>query len=278
MKILKAIAFAAASLAAIPSWSQSFDCAKAGNLTEQTICANENLATDDEVLGSLYRSIRESGLVNKASLQVDQRAWVRERNKCGSNVRCIAMQYEIREGAMCDFNAPEGRHPCYKSKDEAWEAAQPAGAGKISEPSTFEALTAAMGSEPGGFLASSPKIQPDGALYHLHGKIAIPIEGKAEFFALLSASEENQILADTLQRLRPQEPRYFYVKVPKAMQAEYYSSARVNAGFDVVGRYTNNVPYNTALGQQKIAPVFTVERIFMWESKNNPFKQKAAPK
>lgn len=279
MKILKAIALAAISLAAAPSWSQSFDCSKAGNPTEQAICANEKLAGDDESLNYLYRAARDSGLVNKAQLQADQRAWVRERNKCGSNVACIAKQYEAREGSMCDVNAPEGQHPCYKNKDEAWEAAQSAGAGTASQPTTFDEFAAEMSSKSGGFLAASPKVQPDGALYHLHGRIAIPADGKTEFMAMLTPSEDNEPLANALRKARGGAPvSHFYVVVPKWLQSAYLEYAQVNGGFDLIGKYTANVGYQTVAGQQKIAPVFVAERIFFWGSKIYPFNKKVASK
>lgn len=144
-----------------------------------------------------------------------------------------------------------------------------------NQNNTFEQYTKSIGANDGDSIVHSPMIRPNGELYYLHGKISTPTDGKAEFTATLSASQENQLQADIAQalyRIPQRAPKYFYVIVSKSMQAEYFENARVNVGFDMVGKYISNFTYKTIAGEQKMAPVFAVEQIFMWNSKNNPFK------
>lgn len=59
----------------------SFDCAKAATVVEKTICSDQELSTDDEILAALYKA----GLAkthNKRQLIDDQRSWIRTRSEC----------------------------------------------------------------------------------------------------------------------------------------------------------------------------------------------------
>jgi len=66
--------------------SKSVWCPNAETITEQTICANENLWCLDNKLNELYRLYRPIG----------QKRWRNERDSCGSDVACINLSYTQR--------------------------------------------------------------------------------------------------------------------------------------------------------------------------------------
>jgi uncharacterized protein len=88
-----------------PAWAQSgpsFDCSKASNAVERTICARPSLANADRTMAEAY-----SALVGKLSgaakdyLVKDQSHWIEARNKaCTGSVqeiaRCLKERYESR--------------------------------------------------------------------------------------------------------------------------------------------------------------------------------------
>ncbi|WP_395347682.1 lysozyme inhibitor LprI family protein [Variovorax sp. UC122_21] len=53
--ISRALALGLAALACVPAHAASFDCAKASNPTEKTICATPALSLQDESMADLYR-------------------------------------------------------------------------------------------------------------------------------------------------------------------------------------------------------------------------------
>lgn len=57
---------------------------------------------------------------------------------------------------------------------------------------------------------------------------------------------------------------YFKVIIPKQLQAYYFDRARIEGGFDLIGRYVANTKYTTVAGQQRTAPVFEVVYIKLW--------------
>lgn len=119
--------------------------------------------------------------------------------------------------------------------------------------------------KPGGALASAPKIKPDGGMYYLHGKIKMAGE-EPQFLAALSSSKENELLAGALRKSRGmgESADYFAVSVPKSLQKYYFDNAKIDGGFDVVGRYVSNTKYKTVAGQEKAAPVFEAVYFVMW--------------
>lgn len=75
----------------------SFDCAKAGTATEFAICANPEIARMDLVMARRYVSLRGSLDTNgAANLRSSQRAWLTNRNRCGSDTNCLALLYQTR--------------------------------------------------------------------------------------------------------------------------------------------------------------------------------------
>ncbi|WP_196793216.1 pentapeptide repeat-containing protein [Erythrobacter litoralis] len=75
----------------------SFDCAKASIKAEVLICAEyqSGLRHMDRDLSSLYRHAVKRG----ATSQREQRAWLRQRNRCDS-AECVAQAYQARMDAL----------------------------------------------------------------------------------------------------------------------------------------------------------------------------------
>ncbi|MBS0518862.1 MAG: DUF3298 domain-containing protein [Proteobacteria bacterium] len=101
-------ALAAAGLAA-PAWAQSgasFDCAKASNTIERTICARPELAQADRTLAAVYAALagKLSGAA-KDHLVKDQVAWIAARNKACTGdteeiARCLKDRYVSRTQSL----------------------------------------------------------------------------------------------------------------------------------------------------------------------------------
>ena len=79
----------------------AFDCAKAGNAAEQTICANVALARLDRELSATFsRQIFYADDVAEKDLRDSQRTWLKRRNDCGSSVVCLTGAYRSRMDAL----------------------------------------------------------------------------------------------------------------------------------------------------------------------------------
>ncbi|MBL8474420.1 MAG: DUF1311 domain-containing protein [Rhodocyclaceae bacterium] len=146
-----------------------------------------------------------------------------------------------------------------------------------AETNGFRSTITVRGAQSGGWLASAPKPQPDGAAYFLHGKIEAFGNG-ANFIAAVSASQENDALAGALRRARGMgaSTDYFGVVLPAALRQYYFDHARVGVGFDLVGRYTANTQYTTVSGREKTAPVFEAIYFATWDG-SAPAQQQATP-
>lgn len=133
------------------------------------------------------------------------------------------------------------------------------------KPQNFGEVAIAHGAKHGGDLASAPKIKPDGGMYYLNGKIKMAGE-EPQFLAALSSSKENELLAGALRRSRGmgESTDYFAVTIPKSLQKYYFDNAKIDGGFDVVGRYVSNTKYKTVAGQEKAAPVFEAVYFVIW--------------
>ena len=86
------LAFSAQIAAAIP-----IDCSKASTANERAICADPFLLQTDARLDTLYDIA--SRLVSPRehdSLVETQRAWVREREQCGTDKNCMRAAYARR--------------------------------------------------------------------------------------------------------------------------------------------------------------------------------------
>ena len=94
-----AMALGFAALACVPAHAASFDCAKASNPTEKTICATPALSLQDESMADLYRKQLATPDAGQwaAYLKRDQRDWLAVRNRhCKADVKCLREDYERR--------------------------------------------------------------------------------------------------------------------------------------------------------------------------------------
>lgn len=87
----------------------TYDCARADNGTEKTICAHPGLAVLDVELDLAYRALKkrcldtQDPLVLRALLQ-EQKRWLRTRNQCHRNADCIARSYHQRIKHLQDWS------------------------------------------------------------------------------------------------------------------------------------------------------------------------------
>lgn len=128
---------------------------------------------------------------------------------------------------------------------------------------SFEEAVSAYDAAEGLNLASAPKIRPDGRTYYLAGTIERSDNKTASFTALANNGLVN-MMQRTLLGIGQGEPKYFYVRLPKSMETKYYDTAKVGAGFDIVGKYSANLDYKTIIGAQKSMPVFDVLYFEFW--------------
>ena len=138
-------------------------------------------------------------------------------------------------------------------------------AGQV-KPANLKEAAIVYNAEHGGSLASAPKIKPDGAMYYMNGKIKMAGE-KPEFFAAISSSQDNELLANALRRSRGigESTDYFAVVIPDQLRKYYFDGAKIEGGFDLVGRYVSNTKYKTVAGQEKLAPVFEAVYLVFWQ-------------
>jgi len=98
-------AFAIAILAAVtsqPSFALAggyapIDCKKARAASEQTICRNYGLGQQEAQLATLFgvaTSLVAMG--QRGDIQDAQRAWLKTRDGCGSDVACLTRAYDAR--------------------------------------------------------------------------------------------------------------------------------------------------------------------------------------
>jgi len=80
-------------VAAHDASAQSFDCGKARLATEIAICESARLSRLDEEMASLYFGLPH---YVRQDIKRLQRRWLRRRNACGYDRRCIARAYRRR--------------------------------------------------------------------------------------------------------------------------------------------------------------------------------------
>jgi len=196
---------------------------------------------------------------------------------------CQALRAENWCAERCEerlekrFNEVKARRIRYKVEQEAQKAKEEAEAAalvareaamraKTAKPENLREAAIFYNAEHGGSLASAPKIRPDDGMYYLHGKIKFASE-EPEFFAALSPSQDNELLANALRRSRGmgESTDYFGVIIPKHLQDYYFNHAKIEGGFDLVGRYVLNTTYQTVSGQEKSAPVFEAVYFVVWQ-------------
>lgn len=186
----------------------------------------------------------------------------RQRRTAAVEQRSIA-EKEANDRRLAAQQDEERKADLEKQKAAAHEADLRGGRVK---PQNFGDVAIAHNAKHGGDLASAPKIKPDGGMYYMHGKIKMAGE-EPQFLAALSSSKENELLAGALRRSRGmgESTDYFAVTIPKSLQKYYFDNAKIDGGFDVVGRYVSNTKYKTVAGQEKSAPVFEAVYFVVWQ-------------
>lgn len=97
----------------------SFNCSKASNFVEKTICAEPLLGKLDNALSENYKYMLASNIGEGArgDLKVSQKKWLTERNAC-ANSDCLVDKYRKRVNEVCEYPVLSGIHPICIYSDE----------------------------------------------------------------------------------------------------------------------------------------------------------------
>ncbi len=77
------------------------NCAAAATATEMTICSNYGLGQLEARMATLYQwSTSFVGMGQRGDMQDAQRAFIRQRGSCGTDVACLRRIYEARIGQL----------------------------------------------------------------------------------------------------------------------------------------------------------------------------------
>lgn len=91
-------------------YSVSFDCAKAGNFAEKSVCSNAKLGQLDGLLLSTYKSrLSPQFGADKNLMKKQQKDWMTERNTC-SDASCLEQSYKNRINELCEMPVVSGVH------------------------------------------------------------------------------------------------------------------------------------------------------------------------
>jgi uncharacterized protein len=88
---LTILIFVASCAAAVPSFSASFDCAKASTKIEKLICSTPAINKLDTEMAAIYKD----AVQREPSAKDGQRTWIQERNKC-QDAACLEEAYKER--------------------------------------------------------------------------------------------------------------------------------------------------------------------------------------
>lgn len=86
-------------LSANPLMAASFDCSKASNLYEKTICSNPNLSSLDDQLAIVYKNARAKS-ADPEALKKAQIDWIKATRQCTSDTSCIEKAYKDRMAVL----------------------------------------------------------------------------------------------------------------------------------------------------------------------------------
>ncbi|WP_256675937.1 lysozyme inhibitor LprI family protein [Pseudomonas sp. SCB32] len=87
--------------AALPATAASFDCGRAKQADEKTICADRQLSELDVQMATTYRLLRGLFAMGmRGSLGDSQLAWLEQRRACGANKACLKQRYRDRLDAL----------------------------------------------------------------------------------------------------------------------------------------------------------------------------------
>jgi uncharacterized protein len=112
----------------------SFDCSRAVKGVETAICEDRALSALDDQMAQSYRALlnRTSG-ATESRIKADQKNWLRQRNVCGGDSRCLEREYRarIQSIAASPGAAPAPRETTATQENED----QPRGVfGRTTEP------------------------------------------------------------------------------------------------------------------------------------------------
>lgn len=102
--LLLAIPALAAFTVAGRAHAAGFDCKRAASPSERAICADPALRQLDAELGDAYAQVLAAAPDLRDSQRSGQREWLRERDQCGADARCLAAAYERR---LASFARPD---------------------------------------------------------------------------------------------------------------------------------------------------------------------------
>ncbi len=86
-----------AFLCALPAAAASFDCARAKAPDEKAVCANRALNDADVKLTTLYQVDGHlMAMGARGDMQEDQRTWLKRRQACKGDVKCLTRAYADR--------------------------------------------------------------------------------------------------------------------------------------------------------------------------------------
>jgi uncharacterized protein len=73
------------------------DCSKANSTAERTVCSDYGLGQSEARIATLFELTTSLvAMGQRAQIQDDQRAFLKERDACGSDVACIRSAYAVR--------------------------------------------------------------------------------------------------------------------------------------------------------------------------------------
>jgi uncharacterized protein len=82
------------------------DCSKASTPVERTICRNYDLGQKEARMATLFAiSTSLVAMGQRGDIQDAQRAWLKKRDACGSDIACLAKAYDKRIGDLNDVMA-----------------------------------------------------------------------------------------------------------------------------------------------------------------------------
>jgi|GEM_PF-982985 len=230
-------------------------------------CYISEYEKSDKQLNISYKKAKKSSYVDSRVLLKKQRLWIKYRdNNCPEiegNTSAV-VEYErlecLSELTLTRANELDAlargevvNHDYLNSKKPTKEVE--VDLDKEQQPKSFKDHIKLHQAESGQTLPQQPKITPDNKIYFLVGKIengdsegfiAKQNYGKgAELYKLLGVREVNS--------LPPLS--YFKVIIPDDLRQNYLDNAKINAGFNFIGRYVGNIQYEMTSGQEKTMPV-----------------------
>ena len=103
-------------LAPLFSFAASFDCTKAGSVTEKAICNNPTISALDDKLSEAYKNAKAK-TNDEVKLKTEQIAWVKESRLCNGDTGCLEKSYKSRIAALDSTNKPIESKPAEKKAE-----------------------------------------------------------------------------------------------------------------------------------------------------------------